>query len=231
MITSASNGRIKYIDTLMQKSKFRKKEGKFVAEGIKMFEEAPESDILEVYVRESSLDMFDADIRKKLEKVSYEVITDAVFKKVCDTVTPQGILTVLKIHESSIEDILSVKDAHIVVLENIQDPGNIGTIIRTSEGAGVTGIILSKDCVDIYNPKVIRSTMGSIYRSRIAVFDDIKEALKVLKDKGVKKYFLQKYRQVSSDKTSTDKACENLVSNTSLLKYLQDNFVDFAVRK
>ena len=188
MITSASNGRIKYLDTLMQKSKFRKKEGKFVAEGIKMFEEAPKEDILEIYVMESAYKDFDKDVKKKLERFTYELVTDSVFKKVSDTVTPQGILTVLKTKDNSIEEIISDKNALIMVLENVQDPGNIGTIIRTAEGAGATGIILTKDCVDIYSPKVIRSTMGSIFRSKIAVTDDILNTLSILKEKDIKSY-------------------------------------------
>ena len=75
MITSASNGRIKYIDNLMQKSKFRRSEGKFVAEGIKMFNEAPKDDVLEVYIKEGAYDSFDTETKKKLERIGYEVLS------------------------------------------------------------------------------------------------------------------------------------------------------------
>ena len=188
MITSSSNGKIKYIMTLVQKSKLRKKEGRFVIEGTRIFEEAPLEDIEEVYVNEASLEAFPKGVKDKLKKVRYELVTESVFKKISDTVTPQGILCVMKIKESSMDEVINSSNAHIVVLENIQDPGNIGTIIRTAEGAGVTGIILSKDCVDIYSPKVIRSTMGSIFRSKIAITDDVTDTLNTLKKKGIKTY-------------------------------------------
>ena len=189
MITSASNGRIKYIDNLMQKSKFRRSEGKFVAEGIKMFNEAPKGDVLEVYIKEGAYDSFDTETKKKLERIGYEVLSEPVFKKVTDTVTPQGILSVIKIRESSIEDILSDENPIIAVLENIQDPGNIGTIIRTAEGAGVNGLLLSRDCVDIYNPKVIRSTMGSVFRMKFA-YVDIDSVFDSFRSKNIETYAL-----------------------------------------
>lgn len=228
MITSASNGRIKYIDNLMNKAKFRRSEGKFVAEGIKMFMEAPRGDVLEVYIKEGAYDSFDTQTKKKLERIGYEVLSEPVFKKVTDTVTPQGILSVIKIRESSIEDVLSDENPIIVVLENIQDPGNIGTIIRSAEGAGVNGLLLSRDCVDIYNPKVIRSTMGSIFRMKFAyvdidsVFDSFMskniETYALALDKNAKAYDKYDYKKpvaffVGNEgnglKESTVKKCDN----------------------
>lgn len=188
MITSATNGRIKYIQTLMEKSKFRRKEKKFVAEGIKMFMEATADMISEVYVMESAKDSFEKEVRQKLDLIPYEVVTDSVYKKMTDTVTPQGIMTVLKMKENTVEDIISKENPLLVMLENIQDPGNLGTILRTAEGAGVAGIIMSRDCVDIYNPKVIRSTMGSIYRMKFVYVDDLTETMKQVKDKGINIY-------------------------------------------
>ncbi len=228
MITSASNGRIKYIDNLMNKAKFRRSEGKFVAEGIKMFMEAPRGDVLEVYIKEGAYDSFDTQTKKKLERIGYEVLSEPVFKKVTDTVTPQGILSVIKIRESSIEDVLSDENPIIAVLENIQDPGNIGTIIRSAEGAGVNGLLLSRDCVDIYNPKVIRSTMGSIFRMKFAyvdidsVFDSFMskniETFALALDKNAKAYDKYDYKKPvaffvgnegSGLKESTVKKCDN----------------------
>ena len=228
MITSASNGRIKYIDNLMNKAKFRRSEGKFVAEGIKMFMEAPKGDVLEVYIKEGAYDSFDTETKKKLERIGYEVLSEPVFKKVTDTVTPQGILSVINIRESSIEEILSEENPIIAVLENIQDPGNIGTIIRTAEGAGVNGLLLSRDCVDIYNPKVIRSTMGSIFRMKFAyadidsVFDSFRskniETYALALDKNAKAYDKYDYKKPvaffvvnegNGLKESTVKKCDN----------------------
>lgn len=188
MITSITNGRVKYVQTLLEKSKFRKKEGRFVSEGIKMFDEAPLDSICEVYVSESALPFFENKTKEKLEKTSYEILTDAVFKKLSDTVTPQGILTVLKMQDYDLKDMIKDENSLVILLENIQDPGNIGTIIRTAEGAGVTAIVMTKDCVDIYNPKVIRSTMGSIFREKFCYTEDIKETINLLKEKGIGVY-------------------------------------------
>lgn len=188
MITSLSNGRVKYIQTLMDKASFRKKEGKFVAEGIKMFEEANPKDILEVYVKEGAFDSFDDKTKNKLKETGYEVLSEQVFKKVSDTVTPQGILSVISIKKTLPDEIITGDNVSVIILENIQDPGNIGTIIRTAEGAGISGILMTKDCVDIYNPKVIRSTMGSIYRVKISFIDSIEETLKILNKNNIKTY-------------------------------------------
>lgn len=75
-----------------------------------------------------------------------------------------------------------------MILDNLQDPGNLGTIVRTAEGAGVSGIILSKDCVDIYNPKTIRSTMGSIYRMPFLYVEDLENTIDEVKKQGIKVY-------------------------------------------
>ena len=73
----------------------------------------------------------------------------------------------------------------VVVLDRLQDPGNLGTIVRTGEGAGISGIIMSSGCADIYNPKVIRSTMGSIFRVPFTVVSDLPEAIETLKENSI----------------------------------------------
>ena len=102
--------------TLMQKSKFRKKEGRFVIEGTRIFEEAPTETIEEVYVDETQLESFPKTVKDKLKKVRYELVTESVFKKLSDTVTPQGILCVMKIQESLMDEVIDSKNAHLVVL-------------------------------------------------------------------------------------------------------------------
>ena len=176
MITSMSNGQMKLVQQLIKKAKARKESGLFVVEGMKMFREAPQERIEKVYASSSFL---------KLEEVD-----DKVFKNLSDTVTPQGILCLIKRVETPIKEILKTKDEKapfLMILEDLQDPGNMGTILRTAEGAGVTGIILSKNCVDLYNPKVIRSTMGSIYRMPV-MQADLLEILPVLKENKIQTY-------------------------------------------
>lgn len=192
MITSVSNGKIKWVCTLREKAKLRKKEQKFIAEGCKMFLEAPEERLCEVYVSESFLKKdgeLEAACKERLKKIPYEVVSDDVYKKMSDTVTPQGIMSVLAMKDTNLQEMMAAAGKPLfVLLENLQDPGNLGTIMRTAEGAGVTGIILSKDCVDLYNPKVIRSTMGSVYRVPHFYTEDLCGVIEELKGKGVVVY-------------------------------------------
>lgn len=176
-----------------------------------MFEEAPEAWIREVYVSESFVSenltsgsllseglpsqglaseakRQKRGLRDKLRKVGCEIVADNVFAKMSDTQTPQGILTVLHRPTYRLEELLQASNPLFVVLENLQDPGNLGTILRTGEGAGITGVIMSRNTVDIFNPKTIRSTMGSVYRVPFLYVDDLKQTIGALRDHGVKTY-------------------------------------------
>lgn len=190
MITSSANSKVKQIVQWQNKAKERRKDGVFLAEGIKMFEEAPEGSILEVYLSrdvEEKLKEKEA-IWEKLQRTGYETVSSEVFAKMSDTQTPQGILTVLKRPEYQLDELLSKENPLFVILENLQDPGNLGTIMRTGEGAGITGVIMSQGTVDIYNPKTIRSTMGSIYRVPFLYVDDLMAVMDKLHGKGVHTY-------------------------------------------
>ena len=103
-----------------------------------------------------------------------------------DTQTPQGVLTVLRKPAYRIEDIVEKENPMIVVLEDLQDPGNAGTIFRTAEGAGVDGVFLTKTCVDITNPKVIRATMGSVYRMPFVYVEDVVSLKEKLQGRGIR---------------------------------------------
>ena len=167
MITSASNERIKQVSALIRRHKERKNTGLFTAEGVKIHTEAPKERIEEVFVSES----FAKENEQLLSGAETVVVRDDVFAKMCDTQTPQGILTVLKQPKTTLEEILE-RDGPIVLLEDVQDPGNVGTIIRTAEGAGAAGVILSSGCADLFAPKTIRSTMGSVFRVPAVFTDD-----------------------------------------------------------
>ena len=163
MITSSSNKQIKHIMALQQKSKLRNECKEFVIEGIKMYREIPTEKIVATFVKESYYnDKFHNKDNTTL--YNYEVVADKVFDGMSQTMTPQGILAIVKQPEYNFDEIISRKESKLLFLEDIRDPGNIGTMIRTAEGAGFDGIVLSKESVDIYNPKVVRSTMGAIYR-------------------------------------------------------------------
>lgn len=187
MITSASNTQVKNIIQLNQKAKARREQGLFVAEGRKMFGEAPRDWISKVYVTESL-----TSDRSLMEQISMlpegkaEIVADHVFRQMCDTKTPQGILTVLRKPVWIIQDILRGDSPLIMILEDLQDPGNAGTIFRTAEGAGVDGIFLTKTCVDITNPKVIRATMGSVYRMPFVYVEDVVSLKEMLRDRKIR---------------------------------------------
>ncbi len=190
MITSTSNARIKQLALWNQKAKERRKDRVFIAEGIKMFEEAPIGWIREIYISESFYSKITMVQKEKLDKCCYEIVSDAVFQKVSDTQSPQGVLCVLTQPEYTFMDLGMSRQSQplVMVLEDIQDPGNLGTIVRTGEGAGVTGIIMTGETVDIFNPKTIRATMGSIYRMPFIYVDSIKDAIISLKRNNIQVY-------------------------------------------
>lgn len=187
MISSASNNQIKNIGKLLKSSKVRREQGVFVIEGIKMFLEAKRLGLVEKAFLTEELYHFWID-GEQMEGVVYEVVSDKVFKEITDTMTPQGIIALVRMHDTSYESILEGDKLRLVFLENLRDPGNLGTIVRTAEGAGMTGIILSKESVDSYNPKVVRATMGSIFRMPVLYVEHIGEAMKKAQEAGVVLY-------------------------------------------
>ena len=185
MISSKDNERVKYTKSLL-KTKNRNKENKFIIEGYRILTLAIECNANLDYV------FINEDFEKKSEHCDFLNIlkeknirtyktTNKIFDELVDTENTQGILAVVGFKNRDIDN--NINDSHkfVLILDRIQDPGNMGTIIRTADAAGVDALINLKGCVDIYNPKVIRSTMGSIFDMNIiqATQDD---ALRVLKD-------------------------------------------------
>lgn len=197
MITSVSNPKVKQIVQWQAKAKERRSAGIYIVEGFKMFEEAPGEEIQEVYLARETLtrlketqdplDFLGVDVKDRLDQTGYEVVSGEVFRKMSDTQSPQGILCVMRRKEYDLKHFAG-EAALLVVLENLQDPGNVGTIIRTAEGAGVTGVILGPQTVDVYNPKTIRATMGSIYRVPFVYAQDLGAAVDWLRERGVCTY-------------------------------------------
>ena len=187
MITSASNAQVKKIILLNKKSRERKKEGVFLVEGLNMFGETPRDRLVKTYVSESFL--LEEGHKSLLEGISYEVVKDSVFEQMSDTLTPQGVLAVVRQQEYTLEKMKTLrKNPLFLLLEDLQDPGNVGTIFRTAEGAGVTGILMTKKCVDIYHPKTIRSTMGSIYRMPFVCVEDGREVMDWFEEQGIRSF-------------------------------------------
>ena len=155
-----TNKRIKELIALKEKAKVRRDTKTYIVEGMKMCMEVPKQLLLETYVTKS----FAGSHGEWLKGLDHEVVEEKVFDRISDTKTPQGILCVVKQKEYELDD-----------------PGNLGTIMRTAEGAGAAGVIMSRGCVDIYNPKTIRSTMGSAYRVPFLYVDDLKAAIEKIR--------------------------------------------------
>ena len=224
MITSSANQQMKHLSQLMKRAKERKKEQVFVVEGIKMFQEAPADTVVSVYVSESFLEK--PEHEKCLQGYRYEVVSDAVFREISDTQTPQGILTVLRQPSYQMQDLLKEKNPLIMVLEDLQDPGNAGTIIRTGEGAGVSGVFLTKTCVDITNPKVIRATMGSVYRIPFLYVEDVVSLKQKLQNCGIRFFAAHLQGKNAYDRESYQGGTAFLIGNEG--KGLTDQAADAA---
>lgn len=186
MISSTKNEQVKTVIELKKKAKARNEAKLFVVEGVRMVSELPKERTEKLYVSESFLKNPKNEAFLK-EYPRYEAVTDSVFAAMSDTQTPQGVLALIRQYEYGIDDVLKADGkAHLMILENLQDPGNLGTILRAGEGAGITGLIMSRDTVDIYNPKVIRSTMGSVFRVPFFYTNDMFQTVRELKDRGIR---------------------------------------------
>lgn len=180
MITSTSNKQVKHIVQLQKKARMRREENVFIAEGPRMVMETPKDMLQEIYVAESFSENWDGP--------ADEIVSDAVMKAMSDTQTPQGVLAVVKRPSYTLENILAVRPAHLLLIEEIQDPGNLGTMFRTGEGAGITGVIMHKNTVDLFHPKTVRSTMGSLYRVPFYVAEDWDTTVREIAQAGVNLY-------------------------------------------
>lgn len=184
IITSPSNPHVKRLSALLKKGRLRREEGVFVCEGRKMFLEVlfqfPER-IETAYFTEKVYNELNESCRERLSEISCLLMSDSLFDKAAETVTPQGVLAIVKFPGRSLEDLCLKQEngsvLRLLILDNLRDPGNLGTVVRTAEAAGMTGILLSSESVDVTNPKVVRSTMGAILRVPVCCTDSISEAV------------------------------------------------------
>ena len=173
MISSLRNPKVLFWRSLKDR-KGRDAAGSFLAEGPKMVAESLDSafPVETLLVREGYTPPFPLP-----DSIPAYTLADSVFRSVCDTKTPQGIAAVVRIRA------LLLKGNRLLALDGIQDPGNMGTIIRTADAAGMDGILLSPDCVDVFSPKVLRATMGSIFRMGFRFPESLADELAALRDR------------------------------------------------
>lgn len=187
-VTSPQNRIIKEIKSLYRR-KNRWDKNLFIIEGPKIIEEALTEQIKLKYLvfGESFLENKESayliEMAGNYQKIK---VTDRLFEEISDTESPQGILAVATFIERRLEDICIKDQPFLVYLDQVQDPGNIGTIIRTADAFNIDGIILGKGTVDPYNPKVVRATMGSIFRVPLYFCQKGDKLLQGWKEKGLK---------------------------------------------
>lgn len=182
VITSKDNEQIKYIKKLKDK-KFRDDMKEYLVEGIKLVKEAIEENVtikMIVVCEDCDSDgSIEQSLLYEIAKYNCIYITKKVFQSITDVVNPQGILAVVEKGDNS--DNIDYKEDIILALDGIQDPGNLGTILRTVDSANLKQIILTADCADPYNPKVVRSTMGAIFRINMITTDNLSKTLQTVK--------------------------------------------------
>jgi TrmH family RNA methyltransferase len=213
MITSSSNSQIKNLIALQSKSKVRSSQEAFVTEGVKMFAETDPSSIVKVYVSESFYSSMSSKDEAFFKNFEYEIVSDKVLREAADTQTPQGILAIVKQPHYDFEQLICNPKANLILLEDLRDPGNMGTIIRTAEGAGVTGLIISKTSVDIFNPKVVRSTMGALYRVPFVYVEDFQDSLKRIQEENITIYASHLQANKFYDEETYEGKCGIIIGN------------------
>lgn len=187
LITSNENANIKLYVKLSSSKKARDEYNEFTTQGSRILKEAvlENADIQMIFATESGFERDRLFLEKYADKIIF--ISENVAKKISDTKSNQGVFAVINKPEKKTLSAQSLNGKY-VVLNNIQDPGNLGTILRTADAVGVSGVILSENCCDLYNPKVVRSTMGSLFRLNIYTENSFCDVCSILKDNGVKTY-------------------------------------------
>ena len=190
IITSKDNDFIKHVKKLKEK-KYRDEYNEFIIEGIKITQEAIEekAKIKAVIICEDCKNQsaIPNELLYEVAKMNCIYVSEKVFMSISDVTNPQGIMAIIeKENEENLK--IDFSNDKILILDNIQDPGNMGTIIRTCDSLNMKQIIVSKGSSDIYNPKVVRATMGAIFRIKIIESDDLVKTIKELKKHKFKVY-------------------------------------------
>jgi len=174
LITSFQNPRVKYLRSLRLR-KYRQRENRFLVEGIRIVEEALERDApVETLVHAPDLLVSERAqaLVERVEPGRRLALSDDVFASLSDRDQPQGIAAVIRIEEPSLADLPLAEDLLVVVAHQLRDPGNLGSIIRTADSAGATGIVVVEPSVDLYDPQTVRATMGSLFALPIVRLED-----------------------------------------------------------
>ena len=182
VISSKDNELVKHIKKLKDK-KYRDESNEYIVEGVKLIEEAVKENakIKKIIICEDTTRTYEIPTNVMLEIAKYECIyvTDKIFASITQVTNPQGIMAIIEKNNNNQE--IDFSQDIIVVLDDVQDPGNLGTILRTVDSIGLNQIIVSKGTADAFNAKVVRSTMGAIFRVKIIESESLQETIKVIK--------------------------------------------------
>ena len=186
-ISSKDNSLIKHIKRLKEK-KYRDEYGEYVIEGLKLIKEAIQenTEIKHIVVCDGcdNSEMIESHLKFEMARLDFIYVPQNIFKLLSDVENPQGVLAVIGKASKKIN--IDINEDIILALDDIQDPGNLGTILRTADSVGLKQILVSKGTADSYNPKVVRSTMGAIFRVNVIECENLKESLKNLQKKDYK---------------------------------------------
>ncbi len=187
IISSKDNELIKHIRKLKDK-KYRDESNEFIVEGIKLIEEAVNegAKIKKIIICEETTNTYEIPAHMKLEIAKYECIyvTEKIFNLITQVTNPQGMMAIVE--KTNIEKNIDFSEDIIICLDDVQDPGNLGTILRTIDSIGLKQVIVSKETADAFNPKVVRSTMGAIFRVNIIETNNLIETIKQIKKRHFK---------------------------------------------
>ena len=221
----ATKSELKYINKLLLK-KYRETEKKFIIEGKRFVTEGLISTYTcEFVVVNNDFKQKEAEYYNSLGKQNLEILTvkNSEFEKISSTQHSQGILAVFKIPEKVIN---VEKEKTIICLENISDPGNVGTILRSCDWFGIKTVLLSKNCAELYNPKVLRASMGAVFNLNIIENVNIINEIGKLRSKGFKTYFAdmegRDYREINFNERSIITFCNEAFGPTEELKEICD---------
>ena len=210
-ISSNQNETIKQIKKVRDDGKKRDELRQFFAEGITLVNEIKAELIDSIYIDEDRfediLDKLGSDIKKNLGSDKIYKIKSSVFENIADTKNSQGICALVKMRSNNFDEFLKGcgnDNSRIVILESISDPGNLGTILRTSLAFGISGVMLDENCTDVYSPKVVRSSMGAIFKQNIYISNSLQDDIATIRKMGVKVYATSPSKENSIDCESQD---------------------------
>ncbi len=215
LISSRSNPIVKWAFSLHDK-KNRDMEKTFIAEGEKLTYEAIKNglDVTHIFISESKKDKI---LPRLLQLIDFEkknikifLLSESAFEKISTEKAPQGVISAIKYLDFFLnidiiykKDFLFSDDRRIMILSSVRDPGNLGSVIRSAAALGTDTIIISSDCADVYNPKTVRSSMGSLFKVKILITSNLSACIKDLQNAG-KRVFAAELRKNAVPLTSLD---------------------------